>query len=174
MAIELRAARDEDADGLIELIGGCWAEYGCVMDVDGENPHLRAIASAYAAWGGSAWIAEEDGLVVGSVGLVPIGQPQANEPVVGELRMLYVAKPARRSGLGNRLLVIVEEEAVRRGMTRMQLWSDTRFLDAHRFYERRGYVRGPETRELHDLSNSVEFFFTTDLPRPPRTPTPRS
>jgi putative acetyltransferase len=163
MAIELRPGRDEDADGLIELIGGCWSEYsGCLMDVDGENPHLRAIATAYAGWGGRVWIAEDAGQVVGSVGIVPAG-----DPAVGELRMLYVAKPARKAGLGTRLLRLAEAEATRRGMTTMRLWTDTRFADAHRFYERHGYERGPDTRELHDLSDSVEYFFRKGLPPSP-------
>jgi GNAT superfamily N-acetyltransferase len=159
MAIELRAARDDDALGLIELIAGCWAEYpGCIMDVDGENPHLRAIATAYQGWGGRVWVAETATGVVGSIGIVP-----ADEPGVGELRMLYVARPARKAGLGGRLLALAEAEAARRRMHAIQLWSDTRFVDAHRFYERRGYARGPATRELHDLSGSVEYFFRRDL-----------
>jgi GNAT superfamily N-acetyltransferase len=163
MAVELRPGRDEDAAGLIELIAGCWSEYpGCVMDVDGENPHLRRIASAYAEWGGRVWIAEDAGQMVASVGLVP-----AADPSIGELRMLYVAKPARRVGLGTRLLRVAEAEAARRGMTGMRLWSDTRFLDAHRLYERHGYTRGPATRELHDLSGSVEYFYSRDLPPAP-------
>ena len=37
------------------------------------------------------------------------------------------------------------------------LWSDTRFDRAHRFYEKRGYVRHGPIRVLHDLSNSLEF-----------------
>jgi hypothetical protein len=37
-------------------------------------------------------------------------------------------------------------------------WSDTRFTDAHRLYERLGYIRGG-TRDLGDVSRSVEYFF---------------
>ncbi len=43
------------------------------------------------------------------------------------------------------------------GATRLVLWSDTRFERAHRFYERRGYVRAGPIRVLNDLSNSLEF-----------------
>jgi putative acetyltransferase len=160
--VRVRAGRDSDAAGLIELIGGCFAEYpGCVLDVDGELPHLRAIASSYAGRGGRVWVAEAGGQVVGSVGLVG-GQ----EPAVVEVRMLYVRRDVRRVGLGSRLLGLAEAEAERRGATRVELWSDTRFLAAHRFYERHGYRRGPRTRELHDLSGSVEFFFDKDLAGP--------
>jgi putative acetyltransferase len=159
MDVDVRAGRDSDADDLIGLIGSCWSEYpGCVLDVDGEMAHLRAIASSYERAGGSVWVAEDAGRVVGSIGLVPLAAPG-----VVEVRMLYVLRAARRGGLGAHLLAIAEADAARRGARRIELWSDTRFTDAHRFYERRGYERGPDTRALHDLSNSVEFFFSKDL-----------
>jgi putative acetyltransferase len=155
----IRHARDDDARQLIELISSCFAEYpGCVLDVDREEPELRRIASAYTARGGLFWVATREDRLVGSVGLVP-----AESPTIMELRKLYVARSERRSGLGSKLCVLVEEEARSRGAVALQLWSDTRFADAHRLYERLGYGRGSETRELHDLSQSVEFYFSKAL-----------
>ena len=157
----LREARDGDADGLIALIGACWSEYpGCVLDVDGEVPELRAIASHYAARGGRFWVAEAEGRVVGSVGLLPSG------PDGAELCKLYVLRAARRRGLGARLAGLVEAEARRRGAAFLELWTDTRFADAHRLYERLGFGRLPETRVLHDLSNSVEYRYRKPLTGP--------
>jgi ribosomal protein S18 acetylase RimI-like enzyme len=37
------------------------------------------------------------------------------------------------------------------------LWSDTRFDRAHRFYEKRSYVRHGAIRALNDISNSLEY-----------------
>lgn len=162
----IRAPRDDDADALIELVGGCWAEYpGCVMDVDGENPHLRAIATAYERWGGRAWVVEGDGGLVASIGLTLAGGGALakGRALAGEIHMLYVAKAARRAGLAGRLLGLAEAEAMRRGVTRMELWSDTRFLDAHRFYARHGYSATGVSRELHDLSDTTEYHFTKEL-----------
>jgi GNAT superfamily N-acetyltransferase len=45
----------------------------------------------------------------------------------------------------------------------MKLWSDTRFDRAHRFYEKRGYVRSGPLRALGDKSNSVEFGYAKPL-----------
>ena len=60
--VEIRAARDADADELIALIGAVFDEYpGCVLDVDGEMPELRAIASAFNAASGRFWVAEQAG-----------------------------------------------------------------------------------------------------------------
>ena len=154
---ELRDARDDDAAELIGLIGAIWDEYpGCVMDLDGEVPELRRIASAHGGWDGGFWVAEASARMVGCVGWVPA---KSGDGV--ELHKLYVAAQARRTGLGAHLCERVE--GVRGGVDFVELWSDTRFEDAHRLYERRGYRRGPHTRELHDLSRSVEYYFRLDL-----------
>jgi GNAT superfamily N-acetyltransferase len=157
----LRDARDDDADGLIALIGAAFAEYpGCVLDVDGELPELRAIATAFRRWGGHFEVAERGGRVVASVGWVP----SPADPSRGvELRKLYVARDARRAGLGTTLCRRVERAARDRGAAYVELWSDTRFADAHRLYERLGYVRSPSTRELNDRSATVEFHYRKAL-----------
>ncbi|NBC34574.1 MAG: GNAT family N-acetyltransferase [Alphaproteobacteria bacterium] len=155
----VRPACDDDADGLIALIGACFADYpGCVLDVDGEMPHLRAIATAFARRRGRAWVAESDGMVVGVVGVRPAGEPRTME-----LMTLYVGHAVRRRGLGARLVGLAEAESRQRGAVRMELWSDTRFTEAHRLYEGLGYRRLPETRALHDLSDTVEFHFVKAL-----------
>lgn len=158
MQVKIREARDEDAGQLIALIEACYSEYdGCVLRVDEETPELRKIATAHLDLGGRFWVAEHNGALAGSVGLVP-----GNAPGVIEMKKLYVAKDARKIGLGARLCSLVEVEAMSRGAEAVELWSDTRFEDAHRLYERRGYERG-KTRELHDASKSVEHYYRKDL-----------
>jgi len=155
--LRIREARDSDSEQLIRLIGDVFAEYpGCVLDVDVELPHLRRPASAFGEWGGRLWVALRDEAVQGSAGL-------SVRDGVAELKHLYVARSARRRGLGSSLCDLVEGEARRRGHHRIELWTDTRFRDAHRLYERRGYTLGPHVRELHDLSASVEFFYDRAL-----------
>ena len=159
----IRDAVDGDAAGLIELIGDCFAEYpGCVLDVDGEIPELRRISSAYREWGGQFWIAEREGVVVGSVGYTSVAAGV-------ELKKLYVAASARRQGLGQQLCERVEAAARARGATLVELWSDTRFETAHLVYEKRGYLRGSDTRALHDLSDTVEYYYRLELQPPAGT-----
>jgi len=57
----------------------------------------------------------------------------------------------------------VEREARRRDAGVVELWSDTRFTDAHRLYERLGYQHTGKTPDLHDLSNTTELRFTKEL-----------
>jgi N-acetylglutamate synthase-like GNAT family acetyltransferase len=153
VSIRVREARDDDGGGLITLINACWSDYpGCVLDVDGELPELRTIASHFGAIGGHFWVAEREGAIVGCVGAAP------TEAADGfELCKLYVAHGDRRVGLGRELVRLVEDEAVAAGSLSVELWSDTRFAEAHRFYERLGYVRLAQIRTLGDLSNTVEY-----------------
>ena len=45
----------------------------------------------------------------------------------------------RGRGIGAQLMSVIEDEARRRGAARIQLTSNQRRADAHRFYERLGY-----------------------------------
>jgi len=154
----VREVRDDDGDALVELIGGCWSEHpGVELHVDAEEPWLRAPATAYRRWDGRMWLVELDGVVVACCGAKPAGEH------VVELKSMYVAAAARRRGIARRLEALVLEEAQRRGARRVELWSDTRFLDAHATYARLGYTRLPGERDLHDLSHSREYPYAKDL-----------
>ncbi len=152
----VRPVRDDDSAALIALIGEVWAEYpGVVLDVDAEEPWLRAPATAYEA--GRFWVVTADGGVVACVGIKLVASGAA------ELKSLYVSAKARRQGLGALLTGLVEDEARALGARRVELWSDSRFADAHRLYARLGYERLPATRELYDLSATVEYAFGKEI-----------
>jgi putative acetyltransferase len=161
-AWSVRPAADDDSWGIIALIGACWAEYpGCVMDVHGECPDLLAPATAYREGGGAMWVATDQcATVVGCVALCLAGRR------VAELERLYVARAWRRRGLGRALCALVEEQGIARGTELMELWSDTRFVEAHAFYASAGYLPDDRRRELGDLSDSVERHFSKVLGGP--------
>lgn len=152
----IRPGRDADAAGFIALIGAAWAEYpGCILDVDGEVPELRALAAYFARARGALWAAEgEDGRIIGMVGTRPLrGDAEGG----WEICRMYVAAEARGTGLAQRLLGTAEAHARAAGARRLVLWTDTRFARAHAFYETRGYLRQGPIRVLDDLSKSLEF-----------------
>jgi GNAT superfamily N-acetyltransferase len=154
----LRPGRDEDADGFIALIAGCWAEYpGCIMDVDGENPELRALASHLAALKGALWTAELDGRVVGMVAVFP------REDGEWQISRMYVERGQRGTGLAQRLIETAEAHARSHGATDMRLCSDSRFDRAHAFYERNSYVRDGALIALGDVSNTIDIPFSKPL-----------
>jgi len=152
-AVDLRPGRDGDAEGFIALIGACWAEYpGCILDLDGEVPELRALATYFRDQGGMLWAAERDGRVIGMVGARPL-----NDDAAWEICRMYVDATARGIGLAGDLLRAAEDHARAAGAQRLVLWTDTRFTRAHGFYEKQGYMRQGSIRILDDISNSLEF-----------------
>ena len=151
--IRIRLARDADAPELIELIAAVYAEYpGCILDVAGETPHLLRPASSFANWNGRLWVAEGEDGVAGCGGY-------RDDDGGFELKHLYVATARRRQGLASRFMTLVETDARRRGRSSIELWTDSRFDLAHRFYEARGYIPSGRRRELFDLSRTLEYHY---------------
>jgi len=145
----IRVGQDADGPALIAVIGACWSLYpGVRMDVDREMPELHALATYY---GNSLWVADQDGRVVGLAATRCLGDN------LWEICRVYVEPALHGSGLARDLLAAAEGHAVEHGAKRLVLWSDTRFDRAHRFYQKRSYVRHGPIRVLHDLSNSLEF-----------------
>lgn len=164
----MRPAQDGDAAALRELIGGVFAEYpGCVLDPEGLDADLAAWASHLEDRGGTGWVVVDDSdRVVACVGVTPVTAELpgiATDTGLVELKRLYVAASARRRGLGQALVARVEQWGRDRGAGAVVLWSDTRFTDAHRLYERRGYRRTGRARDLHDPSNTTEDEFVRVL-----------
>lgn len=148
----IRPATDADSAGVIGVIARAYAEYpGCILDVDREEPALRAPATSFDRF----WVVEEGGIVGGCVGCA-FGEP-------AELKKLYLDAHLRGRGLGRDLIALVEEAVRAHGARRIELWSDTRFKTAHAVYERCGYRKTGRTRDLHDLSNSTEYHFEKAL-----------
>jgi GNAT superfamily N-acetyltransferase len=148
----IRPGQDTDGPAIIALIWACWSAYpGVKMDVDQEMPELHALATYYAGHGGALWIAESDATVTGMIAVRPL------DKATWEICRVYVHPEHHGSGSGHALLDLAERHAIAAGAERLALWSDTRFDRAHRFYEKRSYVRSGPVRVLHDISDSLEF-----------------
>jgi GNAT superfamily N-acetyltransferase len=148
----IRPGRDSDADQLIALTWACWSQYpGIRMDVDAEMPEYRALASYYSGEGGALWVAERDGVIAGMIATRPLADG------AWEICRVYVHPSLHGAGLGHELMDVAERHAG--AAERFVLWSDTRFTRAHRFYEKRSYVRAGPIRALNDISSSLEYRF---------------
>lgn len=158
----IRPVADADGPAVAALIEACFAEYpGCLFAWD-EFPELRAPAAWAQGRGTRFWIAN-DGAGAGRVAGCICATPTAAGEM--ELHKFYVTAGWRGTGLADTLHGLVLGEASRCGASAIMLWSDTRFTRAHRFYEKRGYVRQPGTRLLGDISDSEEFHYRRESPR---------
>ena len=148
----IRPGRDADSPGVIALIRRCWADYpGCILDVEQDQPGLLAPASHFAGQGGMLWVAEAAGTVVGMAAVTPIDRE------TWEIRKVYVHPDRHGAGLAHALLDTAEQHAVAAGAVRLRLWTDIRFDRAHRFYEKRSWVRDGPIRPLDDMPDILEF-----------------
>jgi GNAT superfamily N-acetyltransferase len=81
------------------------------------------------------WIAEMDGLRVGSIALARDG-----EEGVAKLRLLLVEEQARGYGLGSRLVDECHRYARAAGYRKMRLWTTDRQKEARQIYRNKGYA----------------------------------
>ncbi|MGF1475581.1 MAG: GNAT family N-acetyltransferase [Geminicoccaceae bacterium] len=154
----IRCAVDEDGEGIAELICAVFREYeGCVFDREAEFPELDAVATHFAGRQGAVWVAVQSECVVGSIAVAWMPHTR-----VHELLKLYVAMDQRGGGLAPALLDRALGFVADRGAQHIELWTDTRFTRAHRFYERHGFRFTGRIRELGDLSGSKEFHYVRD------------
>ncbi len=132
----VRRYRPEDATGVAALILPIQRdEFGIPITLE-EQPDLLDIAGFYQRGSGSFWVALSAGTVVGSIGLLDIGNRQ------GALRKMFVAKAhrGRDRGVAQELLDVLFGWAAVRGLTEVILGTTAKFVAAHRFYEKNGFL----------------------------------
>lgn len=141
-----------DAAGVIDLIRRVFLEYGWIWDAAAEVPDLLRW-TPYEPPHGAFWVIRRDGLVVGSAGV------DRREGATAELHRLYLDPGVRGRGLGDALVETIVGWSRRQGLTRLVLWSDTRFEHAHRLYVRQGFRRTGERVLPADVNQTREYHF---------------
>lgn len=131
----LRPHRPGDMGEVIAAHGRLYAaEYGFDMSFEALVARIAAdFIDNFDPARHCCWIAERDGVVVGSVFVVDADETTA------KLRMLFVDESARGLGIGKRLT----EEAMRfarsAGYTRMTLWTNDILTAAREIYRKAGF-----------------------------------
>ncbi len=156
-----RLATKADQPRIIELIDGVYTEYGEIMCLADADKDLLDIDGYYFARGGTFWVLEQDGRIVGS----HASHPATTNPEVCTFRRLYLARELRGTEWGRRLMQLTIDWAREQNFRRVEFWSDTRFERAHRFFEKFGFQKTGEVRAMHDgVLPYSEYFFFLDLP----------
>lgn len=134
MPATIRAYDPADYGQVRALVESVLVEYGFGRTLDSVDRDLREIALRYAAPRGGFWVADDGGVVVGTVAVRP------KEERVCELKRLYLLPGRRGAGLGQALYQHAETFARAAGYAMIWLDSSRRFTLAHRLYERNGFV----------------------------------
>lgn len=110
-------------------------------DPDDPAPYLRAFERVDADPAQRLVVVHDpDGELAATLQLTTIPGLSRRGATRVLVEAVRVAPRWRRGGLGTALFGWVDEWALRQGASMVQLTSDTRRTDAHRFYERLGYV----------------------------------
>jgi len=141
-----RRATPKDADVAQALIGAALADYGIVFEPDGRDADVRLFGVRADHDDFVATIDDEP------VGVVSVG-PHGDEGVAW-VSKLFVARHARRAGVGRSLLRTAHDAARARGYRRIGLRTRVVFREAIALYESEGYravTRDPAVLESGDL-----------------------
>jgi GNAT superfamily N-acetyltransferase len=103
------------------------------------RPYLEAFATIDADPRQLLAVAERDGAIVGTMQLTFLPGLSRRGATRALVEAVRVAAPLRSAGIGGRMMRWAVEEARRRGCAMVQLTSDRRRTDAHRFYDRLGF-----------------------------------
>lgn len=128
----VRAATPADADAIAIMI----AELGYSVTTDEVVTRLGSIDDA----GQAVLVAEMDGEVVGCLStstMVVLHRPAP----VGRISMMVVDERHRSRGIGAQMVSAAEELLASKGCQLVEVTSNLRRVDAHRFWERVGYER---------------------------------
>ncbi|APG90263.1 GNAT family N-acetyltransferase [Sinorhizobium americanum] len=134
--LEIRRFSAADEQGVIDVILPIQRqEFGIAITAE-DQPDLRAIPEFYQTGDGEFWVAAVGERIVGTIALKDIGGTEA------ALRKMFVASDfrGREHGVATRLLDALLAHAEQRQVRAVYLGTTEKFLAAHRFYERNGFV----------------------------------
>ena len=154
----LRPAESSDIPVMSNIISTVFDEYGWTFVEIDELPDFVFYEKHYSDPERAYLFAltDESGQVIGSIAMKNGGRGPY-------LSRVYLRAEYRGLGLGKWMTNSVLEMARSQGFGSIHLWTDTRFLDAHRMYERLGFRMTGDLRSLHDVNRSFEFKMEVDL-----------
>ena len=135
-ALTIREYTEGYTDAVIDLILGIQRDEFGVPITREDQPDLGDIANFYQTGNGNFWLALHEGALAGTISLKDIGDGEA------ALRKMFVKAAYRGSPYraGQQLLDTLLAWARARGVRRIHLGTTDKFLAAHKFYEKNGFV----------------------------------
>jgi putative acetyltransferase len=133
--VDIRRSTLASPDGA-RLIAALNTELTAAFPEPGAT-HFSITGAQVEAGEGAFVVAYLDGVAVGCGAMRRYGEATA------ELKRMYVDRSVRGRGVGRALVVALEHEARRIGLTKVVLETGTRLAPAIKLYEAMGYTRIP-------------------------------
>lgn len=150
----IREVQSSDVEAVVELVRTTLTEFGITFgqgaDTDEQLSHLPG---SYTAHGGAFFVAEENGVIIGTAGVALL--PDA--PGVFELRKMYLAPSTRGKGVGQQLFDSCRRFVTAAGGRRVVLDTTEKMTAAIAFYERNGFVRDDTQRRASRCSRGYRL-----------------
>jgi GNAT superfamily N-acetyltransferase len=141
----IRPATEGDLQAILRLYAEDDTHRAAALEAAGAAPtaptdaHVAALRAIRADPHNELYVAELQGVVVGTFQLTFIRQLSYGGCLVAQVESVFVHSSARSRGVGGQMMEFARDEAERRGALRIQLTSNVAREQAHRFYERLGY-----------------------------------
>jgi GNAT superfamily N-acetyltransferase len=136
--VVLRRAAAADLPAIVALLAD--DPLGATREGADPAPYEAAFAAVDADPAHLLVVADDDGAAVGTLQLSFLPGLSRGGALRAQVEGVRVAASGRGRGLGEAMLRWCADEARRRGAVLVQLTTDSRRPDAHRFYERLGFV----------------------------------
>ncbi len=148
--VVLRDARAKDVAAIVDLLAA--DQLGATRDGVRDESDLAAYMQAFGAIDADPAhlliVAESAGEIVGTMQLSFLPGLARRGALRAQLEAVRVAESFRGCGVGAAMMRWAIDEARRRGCGLVQLTSDKSRTDAHRFYQRLGFVASHEGMKL--------------------------
>lgn len=147
--MKFRRAVSTDLPAIVRMLAD--DDIGRAREGESDPPspeYVAALAAIERQEGNAVIVAEVDGAVVGVLQLTFIPGLARRGMTRAQIEGVRVARGARGKGVGEALFRHAIGQARERGCGLVQLTADKRRKDAHRFYERLGFVATHEGLKL--------------------------
>jgi len=150
----IRPAINTDSEQLIQIIDDTYQEYGDRICLEGAESDLTDIEYHYQLPDAAFVVVELDAEIIGCHAVKRVEADKFT------FKRLYVRSDKRGCGAGDILFEWGLKTAIELGADEVEFWSDVRFVRAHRFFEKFGFVKGPKRAMEDSYHPYSEYRFT--------------
>lgn len=158
---EIRIYKPDDTPAIIDLVLHCQNDGSRPFVTVDDQPELLNIQEKFLNTGGNFWVAADNSMVVGSIGLMNCGNG------IAVLKKFFVYESYRSSPyhLGRRLYAHLLEFAGKHDIKLLLLDTPKNTDRAHKFYERAGFqlINKNQLPVIYDYPYEDSDFFCLRL-----------